>query len=265
MGTNRSDILFVTLDSCRYDTFVAAHLPNLKRIGELHLAQSPSHFTFGAHASFFMGFTPRIADCSEPFINPKHTKIFKLEGGGWAGFSDPYITLTGGNIVDGFRRDGYATLGSGAVGWFNPETETGRVLTADFEQFYFPADGASLVHQVSWLLARIDEAGPQPKFVFLNVGETHVPYWHEGAAWSRDENPCVPFGIHNDSNLCRERQRACAEYVDREIAPLLRRFEDATIIICADHGDAWGEDGIWEHGVSHAKTLEVPLLFRLAK
>jgi hypothetical protein len=40
-------------------------------------------------------------------------------------------------------------------------------------------------------------------------------------------------------------------------------FANDTVIICADHGDCWGEDGLWEHGVSHEKTLEVPLLFRL--
>ena len=33
----------------------------------------------------------------------------------------------------------------------------------------------------------------QPLLLFLNVGETHVPYWHKGAPWDRDDNPCVPF------------------------------------------------------------------------
>lgn len=264
MGINRPDILFVTLDSCRYDTFAAAYLPNLKSIGELHKAQSPSHFTFGAHASFFMGFTPGIAERAEPYVNPKFAKIFKLDGGGWSSAHDPYLTLSGRNIIEGFRRQGYLTLGSGAVGWFNPATDAGRVLTDDFEHFYYSVESVSLTGQVTWLQARMDEAGEQPKFVFLNVGETHVPYWHEGAAWSRDENPCVPFGAENDAQLCRERQRACVEYVDREIAPLLRRFDNATVIVCADHGDAWGEDGVWEHGISHPKALEVPLVFRLA-
>ena len=37
---------------------------------------------------------------------------------------------------------------------------------------------------------------------------------------------------------------------------------DATIVLTADHGDCWGEDGLWEHGISHRRTLEVPLLMR---
>ena len=45
--------------------------------------------------------------------------------------------------------------------------------------------------------------------------------------------------------------------------PLLAAFAGAAIVVCSDHGDCWGEDGLWEHGIHHARTLEVPLLFRL--
>lgn len=34
-------------------------------------------------------------------------------------------------------------------------------------------------------------------------------------------------------------------------------------MVCADHGDAWGEDGVWEHGIHHPKVVEVPLVLRL--
>jgi hypothetical protein len=36
-------------------------------------------------------------------------------------------------------------------------------------------------------------------------------------------------------------------------------------VACGDHGDAWGEDGLWEHGIHHSKVYEVPLLFRLGE
>ena len=97
------------------------------------------------------------------------------------------------------------------------------------------------------------------------MGETHVPYWHAGAKWDRDDNPCVPFQgpSHERRRTCRRRQRACLEYVDALLAPLLEGFMDATIVLTADHGDCWGEDGLWEHGISHRRTLEVPLLMRV--
>ncbi|HET7177341.1 MAG TPA: hypothetical protein VFI63_01500, partial [Solirubrobacterales bacterium] len=62
---------------------------------------------------------------------------------------------------------------------------------------------------------------------------------------------------------CRLRQRACLEFVDGLLAPLLARFAGATTVLCGDHGDCWGEDGLWEHGISHPMTLAVPLLIRL--
>ena len=101
-------------------------------------------------------------------------------------------------------------------------------------------------------------------FVFINLGETHVPYWHEGADWDRSVNPCRPFGGEsNDAAECARRQLACLEWVDDKLGPLLSRFAHANTLVCADHGDAWGEDGLWEHGIHHPAVMDVPLVFRL--
>jgi len=91
-----------------------------------------------------------------------------------------------------------------------------------------------------------------------------VPDDYEGAPWDPSYNPARAFGTNNDAAEARRRQVACVEWCDKALEPLLARFANDTVIICADHGDCWGEDGLWEHGVSHEKTLEVPLLFRLA-
>ena len=155
-------------------------------------------------------------------------------------------------------------IGSGAVGWFNPQTDTGRNLTADFDEFHYAANTWSLNSQLDWLRDRLAQ-GSAPTFAFLNVGETHVPYYHQGASWSEQINPCVPFGKSNDAAECRRRQLGCVSFVDQAVAPLLDAFSDGTVVICADHGDCWGEDGLWEHGISHQKVLEVPLIYRLGK
>lgn len=256
-----SSILFVTLDSCRYDTFRDADVPNLKGIGKLHRAMAPGNFTYGSHAAMFVGFTPGVAQQAAPFVNPKFGKIFKMVGAGFPGKGSEYIALQGRNIIDGLKKSGYLTIGSGAVGWFNPETETGRHLTGDFDHFFF---SGSLERQLAWLSHYL-QSNDRPVFAFLNIGETHVPYYFEGAPWDAGTNPCIPFGVKNDADECRRRQRACLEFVDEKLAPLLTSFQDATVLVCADHGDCWGEDGLWEHGIHHEKVLEVPLLFRLAK
>jgi arylsulfatase A-like enzyme len=90
-----------------------------------------------------------------------------------------------------------------------------------------------------------------------------VPYYYEGADWDPGYNPCVPFSNNNHAEICRYRQRKCLEWVDNCIKSLLDKFANSTIIICADHGDCWGEDGLWEHGFFHEKVIEVPLLFKL--
>lgn len=257
-------VLFITLDSCRYDTFIAAETPALKAVGPVWKAQAPASFTYGSHAAMFVGFTPGDASRREAWVNPKFGKIFKLVGPGFAGKGTELFPLRGPNIIEGFRRRGYTTIGTGAADWFNTATESGRILARDFDQFFFPGNTWSLKQQMDWISLRLSEAAG-PVFLFVNVGETHVPYYYEGAPWSPEENPCVPFSEANDRAECMRRQRACLEFTDRTLEPLLDAFAAGTTVVCADHGDCWGEDGLWEHGIHHEKVLEVPLLLRTSK
>ena len=260
-----NSVLFVTLDSCRFDTFAAAAAPNMKAVAPFYLAQAPSHYTYGSHAAMFVGFTPGIAELRRPILNPKFGKMFKLTGAGFSGKGTEAYELQGRNIIEGFSRQGFATIGAAAMGWFDPTTATGRHLSESFDQFFF-AGPHDLDGQLAWLadrtrLARRDGATDQ--FVFINVGETHVPYWFAGAPWPASDNPCKPFQERDRSAECRERQRLCCEFVDGRLHALLEAFADSTVLICGDHGDCWGEDGLWEHGISHPATLQVPLLAKV--
>lgn len=263
-----SNVLFITLDSCRYDTFAAAHadgtIPHLTQVGALHCAQAPSYFTYGSHAAFWMGFTPGRAELEEPMLNPKAGKLFRMAFSGHVGSEEGGFQLQGANVIEGFRRKGYRTIGSGAVDWFDPSSCTGAVLGAPFERFHFAGNTWSLASQLSWIDHELAQTPQdQPVFVFLNVGETHVPYWHDAAPWPRRPSPCIAFGGEAcNAKESARRQRACLEWVDCRLASLLKRFEQGTTLVCADHGDCWGEDGLWEHGISHPATLTVPMLLR---
>lgn len=254
-------VLFISLDSCRHDAFMAARAPAMRRVGPVRLAHAPAHFTYGSHAAMFVGFTPGVAGEAAPFVNPKYGRLFRLNYAGHPGVAPPGFLLSGDNIVDGFRNGGWRTLGTAAMGWFDPDTAVSATLRHGFDAFWFAAR-AGVRAQVEWLEARLAEDAAAPVFAFVNVGETHVPYHYEGAPWSADDNPCVPFQTVDRSAECRMRQIACVEYVDAALAGLLERFGGATVLVCADHGDCWGEDGLWEHGVSHPKTLETPLMIR---
>ena len=169
--------------------------------------------------------------------------------------------------MEGFRRSGYRTIGSGAVDWFDSSTETGAVLATPFEHFFFAGKTWSLEAQFCWINDRLAETPKeQLRFVFLNVGETHVPYWHQGAHWDRFPSPFVPFG---GDTCCaeesRRHQKCRLEWVDGQLGTLLERFADGTVLICSDHGDCWGEDGLWEYGVSHKATLTLPFVLSRGK
>ena len=262
-------VLFISLDSCRYDSALAlqrqGRLTTLAEVGQLYQAKAPCHFTYGSHSAFWVGFTPGIAHSNRAWLNPKVGKLFRMAYAGSTGQDGDGFKLTGANIVDGFRRLGHLTIGSGAVDWFNPATETGAQLGHPFEHFHFAGDTWSLQRQLEWINGRMQlAADDQALFVFLNIGETHVPYWHVDADWSRFPSPCRPFGGATCSAAeSSRRQQACLAWVDQQLSPLVRRFLGATILICADHGDCWGEDGLWEHGISHPATLTVPLWLRV--
>jgi membrane-anchored protein YejM (alkaline phosphatase superfamily) len=264
VSVHPSSVLFVTLDSCRYDTFAEAKTPNISSVGTLHRALAPGTFTYSSHAAMFVGFTPDVPDALEPYINPKFARIFMLSGGGSKAQHRPFAVLRGGDIVEGFNQLGYETIGTGAMMWFNPGTAASRTLTRSFKHFFYPNNVSAAQRQFDFVESQVDRA-QQPVFAFVNLGETHVPYWHAGATWDREWNPCRTFGDSNDAEECRRRQTACLEFVDQRIGGLLERFAEATTIVCADHGDAWGEEGYWGHGFQHPKVVEVPLVLRLGQ
>ena len=213
-----------------------------------------------------MGFTPGISSKAKvPLLNPKSGKLFRMNHSAASCHGEDTFQLLGSNIIEGFRGLGYHTIGTGAVAWFDQSTPTGSVLADPFDQFWYSGKTWNLRSQISWLFQEIQNQDPQkPLFAFLNVGETHVPYWHEGAGWEPWPSPCVPFGGNQCSRSeSRRRQIACLEWVDLQISSLLDAFNQCTILACADHGDCWGENGLWEHGISHPSTLTVPLLMRV--
>jgi hypothetical protein len=126
------------------------------------------------------------------------------------------------------KRVGYKAFGSGAVGWFNTSTETGRVLSKDFDDFYFSGNTFSLRAQLKWLSGKLKNV-KRPVFAFLNIGETHVPYYHEGATWERTDNPCVPFSDKNNAEECRRRQKAWVLH-DRHHEGRWRRDRDVSAL-----------------------------------
>jgi membrane-anchored protein YejM (alkaline phosphatase superfamily) len=256
----RDNLVLLTYDSCRYDVLMQARTPVLDSFATVRRASTPATFTYAAHQAFFAGILP---NCDEPI--PYYNRFVKqligiAEVGEVRVVKDALHTVaTDGTLVEGLADSGYATLGTGAMNWFRQAP-----LQRGFQQFQFT--GTNAERQVAWLVERLP-AG-RPFFAFANFGETHAPYRFRGKrgvcpvdVWARRMTwPPVQTGRVGRECPAFEHQVAAAEFLDRQLGVLLSALPPQTIVVvCADHGECFGEDGYWGHGVDHPKVHEVPL------
>jgi hypothetical protein len=251
IGTH--DVLFVTLDTLRYDVaascVAAGRTPNLAAVlpaGGWERRHSPGNFTFAAHAAFFAGFLPT------PARPGRHPRLFALQFPGSETTTDGTAVFDAPDIVSGFRDRGYRTICIGGVGFFNKLTPLGRVLPDLFdESFWAPRLGVteprSTEHQVDLALQRVAEQRLEQRvFLFVNVSAIHQP------------NRLYLPGAMDDSI---ESHAAALAYVDQQLGRLfamLRRQRSWLVVICSDHGTAYGEDGYTGHRCAHPVVWEVP-------
>jgi len=251
IGTH--DLLFITLDTLRYDVAVEAlaqgRTPNLaallpdSRWEERH---SPGSFTYSAHQAFFAGFLPT------PVSPGKHPRLFALRFPGSETTVEQTCVLDAPDIVTGLAARGYHTVCIGGVGFFNKQSPLGAVLPGLFaESWWSPELGVteprSTVNQVALALERLDRlTTSQRVFLFLNVSAIHQPN-------------CLYHPAAQEDTLVTH--AAALAYVDCSLPPLfaaLRRRGPVFVIICSDHGTAYGEDGYHGHRIAHDVVMHVP-------
>lgn len=250
VGTH--DLLFITLDTLRYDVaqemWRAGRTPHLARWlpqgwEERH---SPGSFTYAAHQAFFAGFLPT------PARPGKHPRPFALRFPGSETTTADTCVLDGGDIVSGLASRGYHTICIGGVGFFNQQTPLGRVLPGLFaESHWSPELGVtcprSTENQVGLAVARLALLPRERRvFLFLNVSALHQP------------NCFYVNGATSDSPATHA---AALAYVDGQLPPLfaaMQRRAPVLCIICSDHGTAYGEDGYHGHRLAHPVVWTVP-------
>jgi hypothetical protein len=251
IGTH--DVLFVTLDTLRYDVAQQAcacgETPNLAAIlpgGQWQVRHSPGSFTFAAHQAFFAGFLPT------PARPGPHERLFALTFPGSETTGERTLVFDTPDIVSGLRGHGYHTVCIGGVGFFNRLTPLGRVLPDLFDDSHWSlelgvTDPDSTRHQVERAVALIREL-PRGRrlFLFLNVSAIHQPNH---------------FYLPGASEDTIESHAAALRYVDGELPPLLnamRRRGPIFVILCSDHGTTYGEDGYHGHRLAHPAVWTVP-------
>ncbi|HEX5541171.1 MAG TPA: STM4013/SEN3800 family hydrolase [Micromonospora sp.] len=248
------DLLFVTLDTLRYD--VAAELmatgrtPNLARAlpgGRWERRHSPASFTYAAHQAFFAGFLPT------PTTPGPHPRLFAAAFPGSESTTEETWVFDAPDVVAALNSAGYHTVCIGGVGFFNLSSPLGRVLPALFAEAHWepefgvtsPACFEAQLDRIADITPRVPER--QPLFLFVNIAAMHQPNRHY-----------LP-GAQRDS---RASHAAALEYVDRHIGRLFAlatsRGRPCLVLLCSDHGTAYGEEGHIGHRFGHDVVWTVP-------
>lgn len=251
VGTH--DLALVTLDTLRYDVardaLARGLTPNLAALlpgGAWEERHTPGSFTYAAHASFFAGFLPTPA---RPGVHPR---LFSVRFPGSETTTPRTCVLDAPDVVSGLAARGYHTVCIGGVGFFNKRSPLGNVFPALFaESHWDPSLGVteprSTEHQVRLAVSILDALARERRaFLFLNVSALHQPNCHYLPGATRDSP---------------ETQAAALSYVDAQLPPLLAalsRRGPALVILCSDHGEAYGEDGYRGHRLAHPTVWTVP-------
>jgi hypothetical protein len=253
MSAFAKDFLFVTLDSLRYDAAAQAlaagqtpHFQSLVSTWEPRLTSAT--YTLPSHVSMFAGMMPRPARGDDESLK-KEARLFALSTSWqrYRGRNIRYFFDDAPNVPKGFESRGYHTVGVGGVGWFSTEVSASTFWRDQYFKHYLykPSYGEenprAFEEQVTDLAATISTLPPGRRFVFINVSSTHRPY------------------SNGDGTLSVHAQQLCLAYVDRHLPRLLELMRPGTVgVVCGDHGDCMGEDGLWGHNVVHHKVFEVP-------
>jgi arylsulfatase A-like enzyme len=265
-------VVWVTLDSCRYDSFVAACTPTLTAaLGPVQRRHAFASWTAPSHYNLLLGLLPH-ANAPGVLGSLVYRDEFQRHE---QRFGFPLLraeqSLEGFYLPNFLRSQGYFTGALVSMPALHPRTPVNRGFD-HYEQMPRPNDMRAM-------LPRLRFPAGQPSFWLLNIGETHYPYALPG------EDPSVWPRLRGVGGVLRElaaggdparppefdadvlagfhaRQIRAVEYLDGVFAELFALVpEDTWVTVTADHGELFGEDGYFGHGpIQHPKVFEVPFL-----
>lgn len=264
-------LVWIVLDSCRYDSFVAASTPRFARLGAVERRYSYASWTSPSHFAFLMGMVPHLSPrsvfASEVYKGEFSRWIDRLGIDGLS-FKTFIPELSLPKVL---KQYGYRTWARVSM----PVLNSFAGLSRHFDDYKLMSNH----NDFAGMVEEIDFQTSEPSFHFLNLGETHYPYMLNPA-----DVPHIS-GVHGvmkrmDDMLgtadaaekrffnaeqmesFKQQQIRCVEYVDRVMEGLLDKAPKNThFIVTADHGECFGEDDYFGHGpIVHEKVFEVPFL-----
>ncbi|WP_223788791.1 sulfatase-like hydrolase/transferase [Marinicella meishanensis] len=252
----RFNFILITLDSCRWDSFELADTPFFDSTGFFKKAHSQATYTMPSHLSMFSGIFPHVED-RIPYYNRFEKNLLWLV--------EPRKNIEAlidfencpKDMIEGFGQMGMDTVGVGAMQWFKSP-----ILTEGFQQFNYT--GIHARQQIEYLMKSI--TNDKAFFHMLNLGETHDPYEFGGQVSHSNE---ARYKMRNQVDVgfdqaSFDKQIESVHFLDgvvEEYLSFVARTSEfpSIVVICSDHGECFGEDGMYGHGFYHPKIMEVPL------
>ena len=265
-------IVFIVMDSCRYDSMMAAATPNIDRVGQAEKRYSYASWTAPSHYAFTMGLMPH-ASPKDVFAS----EIYKEEFMSWKERTGAGADVSFGDFLPEISlpkvlsKLGYHTVAKVSMPVLNKYT----LISKHFDEYKLMShhnDFATMVDEMEF-------PEDEPQYYFLNLGETHYPYMLSG-----DDLPHIS-GVHGalkslgkdatsgsqsiqatfkpeQMKALHQQQIRCVEYVDGLIGKLIEKApKDTWYIVTSDHGELFGEDGYFGHGpIMHEKCFEIPFV-----
>ena len=289
------NVLLIVMDTLRADHlslqgYERVTDPNLTRLANegvmFENAYATSSWTLTSHASLFTGRWPyeHKADGGRDLDETYPTIAEALSERGYrtGAFNGNFETVTKHwGFARGFAHfeDYYQTIPQLAVssvyGRFMEYYVLHKVLNMEFsiDRRWAPGVNESALQ---W----IDQDTEKPFFAFINYYDIHAPYISpERARFSEFENPgglvntdwttADIYSPKTDEQIQGEIDAydGGIYYNDQQIQILLDELdergvlEDTIVIITSDHGELFGEHGLWEHHNSLYKpVIHVPLI-----
>jgi len=285
---NDKNVIFITLDSCRFDTAERAKIPTLKSIGVLRKAYTHATYTVPAHTAFFAGHLPNVFDNPQfPYYSESVSQLWRIKTGKGKD-REAGIVFKEQDVLEGYRKIGFYVLGAGGVSQFSDGSFLRNFFGNEFLYFGQKLDEEPLQsrNKESFPLNNIEEIvkkiiNKEKWFLFINCPETHYPY---------DIGDGIPKNIvdffpklfrslnlrENDeaekisSDICFElhnMQIKALEHIDGQIKNLINtipRNKDVLVVICGDHGENFGEifkgKKRFGHLIPSMEVMEVPLI-----
>jgi arylsulfatase A-like enzyme len=268
-GAEAPTVLLITSDTHRAD-----HLG----VAGTNLVKTPALDALAARGV-------RFTDCltATNVTNPSHIALMTATHPRDTRVVDNHHPLaqSAPTLAEAFRQAGYATYASISARHL-VEEESG--LGQGFDRMNSPAAhqrGAQITTHITskWL----DESAGLPLFIWLHLFDVHTPYTppegYDRRYYEQDKDPFspqlpeppfppllvsdTPLAGLRDPAFPQAQYRAEVDFLDDQLGALLahERFGDALIVFTADHGESFGQHGVYyDHAELYPDTIHVPLI-----